>query len=266
MKHTPFDHIAATYDASFTNTPIGQLQRKLVWNYIEKIIPALPGTEILELNCGTGEDAVLFSEKEFNIMATDISEEMLKVTEKKVEQFSLQQKVNLKYVDLERFDETHFDKKFDLVFSNFGGLNCIQPESLKRFIQKMPALLNPGGRLIAVIMPKYCLWESLYFILKFQFTKAFRRWTNDEVQANLNGTITSAWYYNPATIQGWSKEILSVIDYRPVGLTLPPSYMEKYFESKNKTLMRLNSLEAKLTRFSSLSKFADHYVIDLKRL
>ncbi len=41
----------------------------------------LKGLDILELNCGTGEDAVLFSEKGFNIVATDVSEEMLKVTQ-----------------------------------------------------------------------------------------------------------------------------------------------------------------------------------------
>jgi ubiquinone/menaquinone biosynthesis C-methylase UbiE len=266
MKHASFDHIAATYDTSFTNTQIGKLQRKLVWSYIEKIIPDLTGTEILELNCGTGEDAVLFSERGFNVIATDISVEMLKVTEKKAEQFSMQQKVNVKYVDLESFDETLFDKKFDLVFSNFGGLNCVRPDALKKLIKKLPAILNLHGRFIAVVMPKYCLWESLYFILKFRFTKAFRRWTNDEVEANLKGTTTRAWYYNPAIIRDLSKEILAVIDYRPVGLALPPSYMEKFFESRTKTLTRLNSLEIKLATFSSLSKFADHFLIDLKRL
>ena len=77
IKGVPNDHIASTYDASFTRTPIGQLQRKQVWTYLEKITLELKGLDILELNCGTGEDAVLFSEKGFYIVATDVSEEML---------------------------------------------------------------------------------------------------------------------------------------------------------------------------------------------
>src|SRR5437870_3903806 len=112
----PFDHIATTYDSMFTKTAIGQLQRKRVWSYVEKIIPDLTGFEMLELNCGTGEDAVLFGERGFSIVATDISHEMLNVTYKKAEQYSMQNKISSHYLDLESFDETLFDKKFDLVF------------------------------------------------------------------------------------------------------------------------------------------------------
>src|SRR5688572_23347635 len=131
----PFDHIAPTYDSAFTQSAIGQLQRKHVWNYLEKITPELGGLEILELNCGTGEDAMLFSEKGFNIVATDVSEEMLRVTQQKAHRYSLQNKITSHYLDLESFDETVFDKKFDLIFSNFGGLNCIHPDSFKILLQ-----------------------------------------------------------------------------------------------------------------------------------
>ena len=143
----PFDHIASTYDSSFTRTPIGQLQRKQVWNYLEKITPQLKGLDILELNCGTGEDAVLFSEKGFNIVATDVSEEMLKVTQEKVQQYSMQHKISSHYLDLDSFDDSMFEKKFDLIFSNFGGLNCINPESLKKLFDKIPGILSPEADL-----------------------------------------------------------------------------------------------------------------------
>src|ERR1044072_2051179 len=135
----PFDHIASAYDSVFTQSAIGQLQRKQVWNYIEKIMPQLNGLEMLELNCGTGEDAMMFSEKGFNIVATDVSEEMLKITQQKAQQYSMQNKISSHYLDLDRFDESLFDKKFDLIFSNFGGLNCINPESFKKLIEKIPS-------------------------------------------------------------------------------------------------------------------------------
>ncbi len=224
----------------------------------------MQGTEILELNCGTGEDAVLFGEKGFNIVATDISMEMLKVAEKKVAQASMKHKVHVRYFDIDDFDETLFDKKFDLIFSNFGGLNCISPNSFKSLLEKLPAMLNPGGRLIAVIMPKHCLWESFYFLLKFQFTNAFRRWTSHEVRANIDGVEVDTWYYNPSMIKQWKGDAFQKIVCRPVGLVLPPSYLENFFVSRNSMLMRLNSLEKKLQGFAFLSKFADHFIIDMK--
>src|SRR6188472_3295001 len=111
---TPFDHIADNYDRVFTNSAVGQLQRKQVWQYLESMLSQLDGLEILELNCGTGEDAVLFGEKGFNVIATDISAEMLKATEIKAHRLSMKHRVTSQYLDLENFSDILFDKKFDL--------------------------------------------------------------------------------------------------------------------------------------------------------
>jgi ubiquinone/menaquinone biosynthesis C-methylase UbiE len=260
----PFDHIATNYDSLFTKSAIGQLQRAHVWSYIEKVIPNLNGFDMLELNCGTGEDAVLFGDRGFSIVATDISEEMLKVTQQKVRQFSMQHRISSQYLDLDSFDETSFNKKFDLIFSNFGGLNCINPESLKNLLSKIPTALKPGGRFIGVIMPKACLWESLYFLMKFSPRKAFRRFTRDEVVVNLNGVYMTTWYYSPSQVVDLSKGHFKVIDRRPIGIALPPSYLENFFSNRPKLLSMMNRLERRLSSFSSLSSFSDHFLIDLQ--
>lgn len=260
----PFDHIASAYDSIFTKSAIGQLQRKRVWRYIENVIPQLRGFEMLELNCGTGEDAILFGERGFNIVATDISSEMLKVTYRKAEQYSMQNRISSHFLDLDSFDETLFDKKFDLVFSNFGGLNCINPQSLKSLLDKLPAILNPGGRFIAVIMPKFCAWETIFFLLRFQFKKAFRRLTSKEVISNLHGVSLKTWYYHPSEIKKWSMEKFKVVSVKPVGLALPPSYLENFFTFRKRFLFRLNKVEKKFSNTQLFSGMADHFVIDLE--
>lgn len=260
----PFDHIAKTYDSIFTRSAIGQLQRKRVWKYVEKVIPQLNGFEMLELNCGTGEDALLFGERGFNIVATDISHEMLRVTHRKAEQFSMQHRISSHYLDLDSFDKTLFDKKFDLVFSNFGGLNCINPESLKTLLQKLPSILNPGGRFIGVIMPKFCAWETIFFLLRFQFRKAFRRYTAKEVITNLHGVNLKTWYYHPSQIKKWAKENFKLISIKPIGVALPPSYLENFFTFKKRLLLRLNKVEKKISKSSLFAGMSDHYVIDLQ--
>lgn len=260
----PFDHIASTYDSVFTQSIIGQLQRKQVWEYLEKITPGLQGLEILELNCGTGEDAILFSERGFNILATDVSEEMLKITQLKAQQYSMQHRISSHYLDLDNFSELTFNKKFDLIFSNFGGLNCVRPQSMEKLIKRVPSLLSPGGRFIAVIMPRFCLWETLYFLEKFQFKKAFRRLSKKETIANLQGASVKTWYYNPKQIIKWARESFDIIHVKPVGMFLPPSYLEKFFSKKNRWLMFLDKTEQRLNKFSRLANFSDHYLIDLK--
>jgi SAM-dependent methyltransferase len=189
---------------------------------------------------------------------------MLKVTQKKAQQFSMQHRISSQYLDLESFNETLFDKKFDLVFSNFGGLNCINPESLKKLFQNLPRILKPGGRFIGVIMPKFCAWEMVYFLLRFQIRKAFRRLTSREVITNLHGVTMKTWYYHPSQLQTWTREKFKLISVRPIGVALPPSYLEKFFSLKKRWLLRLNSIEKKLSGAALLSGMSDHFVIDLQ--
>jgi ubiquinone/menaquinone biosynthesis C-methylase UbiE len=260
----PFDHIASAYDSVYTQTAIGQLQRKRVWKYIESIMPQLSGYEMLELNIGVGEDALMFGDKGFNIVATDISTEMQKVTFERPEQFSMHNGIGSHYLDLESFDETLFDKKFDLVFSNFGGINCMNPESLKALLSKLPGILNPGGRFVGVIMPRFCAWETVFFALRFQFKKAFRRFTSHAVLTDTYGTKEKTWFYRPSQIKKWSQEKFKLVSLGPVGTALPPFSLNNLFGHRKKLLFYLNRVEKNLSRIPFLSAMSDHFVIDLQ--
>jgi ubiquinone/menaquinone biosynthesis C-methylase UbiE len=261
---TPFDHIADNYDRVFTNSIVGQLQRRQVWHYLESMLPQLDGLEILELNCGTGEDAVLFGEKGFNVIATDVSNEMLKATEIKAHRLSMQHRVTSRYLDLENFSDILFDKKFDLIFSNFGGLNCISPDAMQKLLKRLPLLLTPNGRFIGVLMPKFCLWEFCYFLGKFQFGKIFRRWTSQGVIADLKGSEVRTWYYWPGQIESWSIAGFKIRNVRPIGLALPPSYLNRFFEKRRKMLRGLNWMEQRLSTTGFFSRVSDHFIIDLQ--
>ncbi len=257
----PFDHIASTHDALHMRSPVALLQRKRVWKYIESVLPQLSGFEMLELNCGAAEDPLLFGESGLNIVATDITCETLQITEKTAEHFSIRNKITSHFLDLESLDENPFDKRFDLIISNFGGINSINPDALKSLFQNLPRLLNPGGRFIAVVMPRFCAWETAFFLMRLQFGKAFRRlsWTGSTGEKP-----AGIWYYRPSQLRLWSKEHFQLVSLRPVGIALPASYLEHFFNLKRHWLLRLNKVEKKLGEISVFSGIADNYVIDLK--
>lgn len=262
----PFDHIESAYDAVLSKSAILQLQRKQVWRYIQEIVPELNGFELLELSSGAGEDSVLFDDGGFNLVATDISNETQKIIQHKKpeQQFSMQHQISSHYLDLESFNETLFHKKFDLVFSNFGSLNGINPESMRLLFNKLPLILNPGGRFVGVIMPKFCAWETLFFLLRFQFGKAFRRLTSKEVITETNGVSAKTWFYHPSQLKEWSREKFKLIRIKPVGVILPPSYLEKFFSLKKRWVLYLNKLEKKFNKSSIFSGIADNFIIDLQ--
>jgi ubiquinone/menaquinone biosynthesis C-methylase UbiE len=51
-----FDALAADYDRVWTNSGPGRLQRDAVWRHIDPLFR--PGSVVLDLGCGTGEDAL----------------------------------------------------------------------------------------------------------------------------------------------------------------------------------------------------------------
>lgn len=281
-----FDAAARSYDADFTETGTGKLQRELVHAYLAKTV--LHGSElkVLELNCGTGEDAIWMAGKGAQVLATDLSGEMVRLGKEKWDSYrkntgvgsghgqavpeassegSASGTVEFRQMDLRQAME--LDTQFDLVFSNFGGLNCISPQEFSAFLDRLPDLLNPNGHFIAVIMPRFCAWETLYYMLKFRFRKAFRRMRQGPIPAPLgNDTFQDTWYYSPRQLRKWLSSSVTRIDIAPIGFFLPPSYLDPFFQKRPSWLKRLAKWEHKCAQRSSLASKADHFLISVQFL
>jgi ubiquinone/menaquinone biosynthesis C-methylase UbiE len=262
--NSAFDAVAEVYDATFSQTKIGIAQRKVIRNYLDKKLPAGKSLKILELNCGTGEDAVWLAIKGHSVLATDLSERMLEVTEGKVRQNNLTEKIKTQLLDLRKFDQYDINETFDLIFSNFGGVNCLTLNELKSLSGPFRRLLKPSGKLIMVIMPRFCLWETIYFCSKFRFKEAFRRSREKGLIAKLNGEEITTYYYSPATIKKIFSRDFSISAQLPVGFFLPPSYLEKSLLTIQSILSVLKRLENFYSGLKFLSSVSDHYLIELR--
>jgi len=258
-----FDTIAKNYDSIFTQSKIGKAQRDIVWNYLENILSNKKNLKILELNCGTGEDAVWFAQRGHFILATDQSDKMLEITQQKAIENKLSGNIETRKVNLNKIEESNLNETYDLIFSNFGGINCMSFEDLFKLPNALSRNLTPSGRIIMVIMPTFCVWEMIYFTLKLNLKKAFRRSSTKKVKVNLNGEELSVEYYTPILINKiFSKEFIQA-KLKPVGFFIPPSYLEKFFSSKHKTFNTIKRLESFVTEWSLLTNYSDHYLIDL---
>lgn len=256
---TDFDAAAKDYDTIFTNSKIGGAQRKMVFRYLNSILKSNKKS-ILEINCGTGEDAIAFAKNNHDVIATDISEEMIAVAREKSNNSSIEFKVQ----DITTISTSTFNKTFDLIFSNFGGLNCLSKDELHSFLKRCDNLLSTNGKLALVIMPKKCLWERMYFYLKGNRKKANRRHTTNPVLANVDGVKVKTWYYNPEELKELENDKFKTKLLKPIGLAIPPSYLENSVLTSFPFFSILKMLD-KILNFSYLSKYADHYLIILEK-
>jgi ubiquinone/menaquinone biosynthesis C-methylase UbiE len=103
---------------------------------------------VLELNCGTGEDAVWLAQKGHRVTATDFSGKMIERCNEKIRQCHLENLVTAQRVAFRNLRMEFHDQSFDLVFSDFGGLNCISKEDIGKVAEDIAGFLKPGQNLL----------------------------------------------------------------------------------------------------------------------
>ncbi len=258
-----FDLVASTYDAEFTHTAIGRLQRDRVYHHLKKSLSAR-SLRILEINCGSGEDAVWLAKQGHEVTATDASPKMIAQVREKAAANQLESKIVSRICDFDDLSSVFAGEQFDLIFSDFGGLNCVSADELEKLSEDFSRLLRTNGKFIAVIMGRKCLWERFYFLLKGKRSEAFRRNSKEELLVTVGHSTVPVWYYSPAEFMKLFSAHFTFERKKPVGLVIPPSYLNPFFE-KRKWLLSILHLKEKLVSFSVFSNLSDHFFIEMKR-
>ncbi len=263
MSRAAFDGAAASYDDDFTRSAVGRLQREAVHRYLLRRVVA--GDEsVLELGCGTGEDALFLARQGCRVRATDASPLMLGQAGEKARAAGLAGRVRLERLDLTAPPADLAGGPFDLVFSNFGALNCLSREQLARLGHAAAGWVRPGGRAVLVVMPRVCLVESAYFLARGRWREARRRWDGGPVEARLAGGTVATWYHAPDEVESAFAPAFRLRAVRPVGLLVPPSYLDRRAAAWPRALRALAWLDERLAALQPLAGLADHALLDLE--
>jgi SAM-dependent methyltransferase len=158
------------------------------------------------------------------------------------------------------------DERFDLIFSNFSGLNCVSPNDLESLGLQFNQLLNPGGHIAVVIFGKYNWWETIYYLLKGKPAIAFRRWRKKASVAVLKEESVQPVYYYSASRFCRLLHHFKRIERRPVGLFVPPSYLESFMQKHPGLFRWLEKLEKRRGMMPAFSQLADHQYLLLKKV
>jgi len=256
-----FSKQAPIFDQLYSNNIIVQYKRQRVRDHVLQFIK--PNSKILELNAGTGDDAIWFASQGHSVHATDISKAMQEKLVQKVTRAVLASKISneiCSFTDLNKLNEKG---PYDLVFSNFAGLNCTG--ELDKVLNSFAQLLNPGGVVTLVILPKFCLWESMMF-LKGEFKTAFRRFFSSKgVKATVEGEQFTCWYYNPSYVIRSMKKEYEVLSVEGLCTIVPPSYLENFPNKRPSLFNWLKKKEDKLKSAWPWKNIGDYYIISLRK-
>ena len=257
LRAPAFDALAAAYDATFTATALGRALRLLAWESLDR---ALAGcSRVLEIGCGTGEDAVHLARNGVDVLATDPSPSMLRVAAEKAREAGCAQRIEFRCLPLERLGSELAGERFDGVWSNFGAINCVP--QLGAVVPELAALLAPGAALAWVVLGRHVPWEWAWYLARGDRRKAFRRHQS-------GGTVWRGMhilYPTPAELERTLAPYFACTGRAPLGFVLPPSYASGWLERRPRLLAALVRVERAARRCTPLAALADHYVFEARR-
>lgn len=245
---SPFDALAVDYDDTFTDSAIGSAMRQAVWRRMGELWPA--GSRVVELNCGSGVDAMWLTQRGVAVLATDASPGMVEV--------AAGRGIDARELRAEAVGQLDTFGPFDGALSNFGGLNCVV--DLDAVVAGLAKCLRPGGTAVLCIMGPAVPWEWVWYLSRAQPCKAFRRFAE-----------VTYWRGMPIrypSIRVMRRLLAPSFDVTRVwalGVLIPPSYAESWVRRHPRMLASLARNERRIERWPGAAHLADHYVLEVTR-
>ena len=253
-----FSRTAAKYDSFAEDHPHLKRMRNKVYSHVMRHVP--PGAHILELNAGTGTDAVQLARRGYFVHATDIAPGMLNRLPEKVNQWGLHDRVTMEarsFLSLEGVQGA----PFDAVFSDLGGLNCVP--DLTPVIQQLPKTLKPGGIVTWVLMPHVCLWE-IAEVFRGNFSLAFRRFAQDRVPAYLEGLHFDVYYFSPRQVIQWFGNDFHMLALEGLSVITPTAESKNFAKWYPRLYRALCWLDDKLSPHWPWNGWGDFYMLTMR--
>ncbi|MGB2867325.1 MAG: class I SAM-dependent methyltransferase [Bacteroidota bacterium] len=253
-----FDGVAGVFDRDLENSITAELRRR-VYSILTSLVPS--GSTILDINCGTGIDALFLAESGYRVTCMDVSSAMIAEAKKK---FSLRSDLQTEFTT-GSFDDLA-DKHVppvDMILSNFGGINC--SGDLERTAQAIASAIKPGGFFVGVIMPRFSLWESSSYLLHFQWRKAKRRFGGIAAATGFGNQLFPVYYYSPDDVLEAFGD--GFIKKRIAGLSIvAPTPQSTGFAQRHPGFVRLLfRLDRFLQSVPVLRSIGDHFIIVLQK-
>lgn len=258
-----FDQASLNYDALYQENPVMAWMRQESLAALRASFP--PGSRLLEIGCGTGDEALSLSRAGYRIVATDLSPGMIEAARAKAGAMSASGVTwhVLGTGQLGWLLSEYGPAAFDGAYASFGALNC-EPK-LAQVAETLFHLLRPGSKLVCSVMNRWCAWEIGWELLHLRLRHAFRRMNRGWLDAGLaspGGVLqVPVRYYTPSDLGQLLVPFFRVDCVASLPVFLPPPYLAHLVERHQVLFRRFEALEQRLRGRFPLNRLGDHFLM-----
>lgn len=249
-----YDKKAFSYDAVLEKGFISGMVRHAIRRKLTERFP--PGSHLLDIGCGTGDDAVYLAKLGYKVTAIDVSAGMLDIAAKKVKINAVDKLVQFMQLDAE--DICTLGKGvFDGAYSDFNALNHIN--SLRNFSHSLSEVLKPGADFYGVMLGRLSVSEVFSYMLmlrpRVSVQKLFSRGKDFPSYIKL---------CFPSRVRKIFAENFKLTGIRGFGLFVPP---DQFYNDKKflKFFSGAARIETFFTGVWPFYNFCDHYLLEFRK-
>jgi SAM-dependent methyltransferase len=222
-----------------------------------------PGSDLIDLGCGTGLDAVHLATLGYRVAATDWSPLMVQRTEERAAAQQVGDRVraiNLGAHELQQMPEGAI---FDGAYSNLGPLNCVP--DLGDVSRECARLLKPGGLLVFTVIGRYCPWELAHYLRRGRWARAMMRFARHVVPVGMNNHTIWTRYYTPREFYRAFRPHFTLEHHRGICVFAPPPYLTWVRDRYPRLHARLWSMDRRMSGWPLIRTMGDHFLIVMRK-
>ncbi len=263
MVQNAFDSAADEYDFTISRNFINTWIRKRSIQELLRL--TTPEDVLLEIGCGTGAEALEISKRVRGVIATDISEQMLEILQKKI----LAKKLAFRIIpakarasDVSSVKDLLPNGAVRIAYSFNGALNC-EPE-INKVPEELARIIEPEGYFVCSIRNTLCLPEALSHALALQFDKMASR-KKQPIMVSVGGIDIPSYYSPPSRFSEIFKPCFKL--RKLIGLPgfLPPAYLNDYYLKIRSISTVLEKLETRLADHFPFNRLGDQTLFVFQR-
>ncbi|MCZ7541329.1 MAG: methyltransferase domain-containing protein [Anaerolineae bacterium] len=262
-----FDQAAKTYDACF-GAPSGSRPGNalLCWlraehlDVVRGLVP--PGAALLDIGCGTGEEALRLAQDGYSVLGIDVSPGMVWQAQAKLAGYGLGRGALFRVRPAGRLAELDERGPFEGAYASLGTLNT-EPD-LAGVARGLHDLLAPGAPFVATVMSCRCLFEALRGLRPGARAERLNRscaWS--ESRAGASDVIAPVKFYTPGEFAAPFAEHFTVERVMAFPLWLPPVHLHALYRADGAQQTRL-ALERRTRTWPGLRAWGDHFLMVLR--
>lgn len=264
-----FDLIASSYDDTYGPNA----NQVMAWMRAENLdllrATFVPGAHLLEIGCGTGDEAIALARHGFRVTATDISPAMIAITRQKTASAGLSDHISALALPAAQLRKVEPHGPFDGSYASFGSLNC-EPD-LTGLADALASLLSPGAFFVCSFMPPFSLFETLWFLAHGRPAEAFRRrktgWQQAAISNGSAGLVkVPLRYLSTRDLKEYFKPSFVIRKALSLGLLMPPPYLDDLYRSHSRFWGRLLPIEHRLRGRRPWKNIGDHIVLLMQKI